>query len=125
MSSFQTDQSLKAHSFLEEHIKVNANLLIQDLLPQAVREWDLSKYPWYEDLFLTFQEDVDPLVEEPELREPLEYWIVSDYFARMLKKHNALVTDHWGFNIWGRETSGQSIILDYIFQKIWQDHNTL
>lgn len=127
----ETDQSKEAHDFLQEHVKINANMLIQDLLDSAQREWDSSKYPWYEDLFYQYEdpeflenvEDYDycPSDPEPQLREPYEYWIVSQYFGEMLKEHNALVTNHWGFWLWGRETTGQSIILDSIFQNIWKN----
>lgn len=133
----ETDQSKEAHDFLQEHVKVNANMLIQDLLDEAQRNWDSSKYPWYEDLFYQYQDndiwaiDEDwegtnycPPEPDPELREPYEYWIVSDYLGEQLKARNALVTKHWGFWLWGRETTGQSIILDAIFQDVWKNSYT-
>jgi hypothetical protein len=135
--TFKTDQSIEAHDFLQEHVKVNANMLIQDLLDKAQRDWDLTNYPWYEDLFYQYQEndiwEVDedwegtnycPPEPDPELREPYEYWIVSQYFGEMLKERQALVTNHWGFWLWGRETTGQSIVLDTIFQDIWKNSYT-
>jgi|SaaInl74LU_5_DNA_1037368.scaffolds.fasta_scaffold01552_7 hypothetical protein len=135
------DQSPEAHNFLEKHVYVNANPLIQYLLESTKEPFGEE---WYEELFCHYDtssnsepelyhetqlyEDYNPSLEgdycpedfEPELREPYEFYIVSNYFAEQLKAHNALLTNQFGFWIWGRETTGQSIILDYIFQKIWQ-----
>lgn len=129
-----TDQSIEAHDFLQEHVKVNANILIQDLLDKASRSWDSSQYPWYEDLFFQYHDqdiiqdentyqnpDYYPPEPDPELREPYEFWIVSKYFGEMLQERNELITNYWGFYLWGRETTGQSIILDSIFQDIWKN----
>lgn len=125
------DQSPQANAFLDKHIHARANGLIQDLLESNQRNFDLIEKEWYQDLFGQFQDnesfhstlelDYCPQDYEPELREPYEFWIVSDFFAQKLKTQNALLTQHWGFWIWGRETTGQSILIDYIFQKIWDD----
>ena len=117
------DQSPEAYAFLNKHIHARANLLINELLEKSQRDWNLTEYPWYEDLFLQYNqetsEDEENLDSSP--REPYEFWIISDYFATKLKENNELLTNHWGFWIWGRETTGQSILIDYIFQKIYND----
>jgi len=132
------DQSLDAQYFLDKHIHARANLLISELLEKGQRDWDLTESQWYQDLFSQYEEDFDiwktdedydgtnycPSEPEPELREPFEFWIVSDFFAQKLKEEGALLTKHWGFWIWGRETTGQSILIDYIFQKIWESFKT-
>lgn len=128
-----TDQSKEAHLFLQKHIHVRANSLISELLEITQQNSDLMNSPWYEDLFCQYEdsdiwdEDPDcigdnycPSELDPELREPYEFWIVSDFLASNLKAENQLLTNCWGFWIWGRETTGQSILLDYVFQKIWQ-----
>jgi hypothetical protein len=124
------DQSQEAHDFLDKHIHARANILITELLDKFSLNWDIDEASWYQDLFMQTQqiEDQDPsdssdYCPEPELcnREPYEFWIVSDYFAHKLKENNELLTNHWGFWIWGRETTGQSILLDYVFQKIYND----
>jgi hypothetical protein len=143
------DQSPEAYEFLNKHVHARANGLIQDLLDKNQRNFQLSEEQWYQDLFNQFQEseesiysnppeiyhetplyeDYDPSIEadycpedyDPELREPYEFWIVSDFLANKLKDNSALLTNQWGFWIWGRETTGQSILIDYIFQKIWDD----
>lgn len=129
------DQSQAAQDFLAKHIHVRANLLINELLEKYQRDWSLTESPWYEQLFCQYEEqdiweeDPDwigtnycPPEPEPDLREPYEFWIVSDFFAQKLKQNDQLLTNHWGFWIWGRETTGQSILIDYVFQKIWDDY---
>ena len=130
------DQSKEAQSFLQTHVHARANLLIQELLEKGQKDWDLTSQQWYEDLFSQYEEDFDiwevnedyegtnycPPEPDPELREPFEFWIVSDYFASKLKENHHLVTNHWGFWMWGRETTGQSILIDYIFQKIYHEY---
>lgn len=127
------DQSKEAQQFLEKHIYVRANSLINELLEKSQRDWNLTDYQWYQDLFLNTDDEEEflnsdsddyDLYEERDFREPYEFWIVSDYFANKLKENNQLLTDHWGFWIWGRETTGQSILIDYIFQKIYNDFKT-
>ena len=140
-----TDQSIEAHAFLEKNVYANANSLIQHFLENT----EPFGEEWHEELFCHYDttahsepelyhetqlyEDYDPSLEdnycpddsEPELREPYEFYIVSNYFAEQLKLNNALLTNQFGFWIWGRETTGQSIVLDYIFQKIWHNHKTV
>ena len=129
------DQSKEAQDFLARHVHVRANLLINELLEKSQRDWNLTEYQWYDDLFLKPQEpeDIDyydddcsfnDYCPEPEIeyRQPYEFWIVSDFFAEKLRQNNELLTDHWGFWIWGRQTTGQSILIDYIFQKIYDDY---
>jgi len=126
------NQSKEAQEFLTKHIYARANLLINELLEKSQRDWNLTEYQWYEDLFLQLEEqDEDQLSlnsddycpeSEAEYRDPYEFWIVSDYFAEKLRLNNELLTDHWGFWIWGRETTGQSILIDHIFQKIYYEY---
>lgn len=126
------DQSKEAQDFLAKHVHARANILINELLEKSQRDWNLTEYQWYEDLFLQPQQQDEEdylsnsddycLELEIEYKEPYEFWIVSDYFATKLKENNELLTDHWGFWIWGRETTGQSILIDYIFQKIYDNY---
>lgn len=119
------DQSREAHNFLHQSILARANTLIHELsINLPLHGVYLCEQPWYEDLFMQYQEyDEDNEVsEEPRHREPFEFWIVSDSFAHKLLQENELLTDHFGFWIWGRETTGQSILIDYVFQKIYKDH---
>lgn len=118
------DQSLEAQNFLYKHVHARANHLIYRLLD---RYDNYSEDEWYSDLFLQYEEpdelDAPENSEDypPELepRAPYEFWIVSELLASKLKERDALLTDDFGFWIWGRETTGQSILIDWIFQDIW------
>lgn len=57
--------------------------------------------------------------------EPLEFWIVDDYFGDKLKEKGQIVDDFLGFTIWGRQTSGQAILLDYVIGSIAEDMEIL
>ena len=121
------DQSLAAHTFLDANILANANELISWLLEKSQRDWQLEEYSWYQDLFMQYdEEDLDDENDgfsdnDTYPREPYEFYFVSEYFAKKLIKEKALVSNSWGLWIWGRETTGQAIILDHIFQEIWKD----
>ena len=52
-------------------------------------------------------------------REPLEYWAVSRWLGRKLSERGEVVLSDWyGLTIWGRQTSGQSIGIDYVIRQI-------
>lgn len=59
--------------------------------------------------------------EQEEPQEAYEWWVVTDWLERKLRDNNEilLVTDYGTW--WGRQTSGQSIELDYIIKKIAED----
>ena len=51
--------------------------------------------------------------------EAYEHWIVSDYLAKKLEEQGEMVTyDLFGLTVWGRCTSGQSIMLDGVISRI-------
>ena len=53
------------------------------------------------------------------LVEVLEHWIVSDWLGRELEKQGERVAfDFHGLTVWGRQTSGQGIAMDYVIEKI-------
>jgi len=52
-------------------------------------------------------------------REPLEYWIVTEWFADNLEAHGEpIIRDFLNMTIWGRCTSGQSIVIDGVVDEI-------
>lgn len=58
-------------------------------------------------------------MNEPDPVEVYEHWIVSDYLARKLEEYGEVVDfDVHGLTIWGRCTTGQSIMLDDVIEKI-------
>ena len=58
---------------------------------------------------------------EPEFLEPYEFWIVTNWLADKLREKNEIVAEFMGFNIWGRLTTGQAILLDDIINRIAED----
>lgn len=56
--------------------------------------------------------------EAQELREPLEYWSVSNWLAEKLRNEDESVIDYCGLNIWCRTASGQAIYMDYVINQI-------
>lgn len=56
--------------------------------------------------------------------EALEHWIVSDWLADKLIAEGEMITkDFLGLTIWGRTTSGQSIFLDGVIERIYNSLN--
>lgn len=57
--------------------------------------------------------------------EPLEFWIVSDWFAEKLAEKGEATAELHGLTIWGRTTSGQAIFLDWVIKEIAHDMGIL
>ena len=63
---------------------------------------------------------------EPEHREALEHWIVSDWLADRLAERGEMVShDLHGLTVWGRCCSGQAISLDGVICAIYDDLHSL
>lgn len=57
--------------------------------------------------------------DDIEYKEPLEFWIVSNWLADKLEQHGECVDkDLKGLCVWGRCTSGQSISIDSVIIEI-------
>ena len=66
-----------------------------------------------------FEEIANSFQIEPYDNEIFEHWIVSDFLAKRLEAYGELVNyDFYGLTIWGRSTTGQSISMDSVIQKI-------
>lgn len=50
--------------------------------------------------------------------EIYEYWIVTPWFGEKLAAHGEPIYNRWGGDIWGRCTTGQSMVLDYVIAQI-------
>lgn len=62
---------------------------------------------------------------ENEPQEIFEWWIVSEYLYNKLKEKGESVLE-WGNNYyWGRGTTGQAILLDYVISEICKDMKIL
>lgn len=65
-----------------------------------------------------WQELCDEQRIEVEDDEVYEHWIVDSWYAKKLAEHGETTGDICGLNIYGRCTTGQSMCLDYVTQKI-------
>lgn len=50
--------------------------------------------------------------------EIYEHWIVSDWMGEKLREQGETVVGMLGFNLWGRGTTGQAILLDSVIGRI-------
>lgn len=57
--------------------------------------------------------------------EVLEWYAVSDWIGTKLGQRGEVVIDTWGKSYWGRQGTGQSIILDGVIQQIAYDEEIL
>jgi len=70
------------------------------------------------------QEKIDELRQEEDYpNEVYEWWKVDTYLLNKLQEKGEVVIPH--MNIWGRCTSGQAILLDYVISEICYDLNIL
>jgi hypothetical protein len=68
-------------------------------------------------------EELNELEQEPQ--DVFEWWIVSDYLAEKLKERGEVIaSDGWN-SIWGRTTTGQAILLDYVISQIAEEMEIL
>ena len=69
--------------------------------------------------------NIDISEEESTPHEIYEWWIVSEFLYRKLKEKGYCVLE-WGNNYyWGRCTTGQAILLDYVISKICEEMEIL
>ena len=71
-----------------------------------------------DDIENTWYQDEDGYEE---YRDPYEWWIVSDWLARRLAKHDEVLIREGNRCIWGRCTTGQAIKLDWVINQIWKE----
>ena len=58
-----------------------------------------------------------------EYPEIYEYWAVSEWLADKLEERGEVIFEMLDFIVWGRQSSGQAILLDSVIQKIAQEYN--
>jgi len=62
---------------------------------------------------------------DTEPQDIFEWWIVSNWFGEKLRDKGEPVIEQWGFYIWGRTCTGQSISMDYVIGEICEDMGIL
>jgi len=50
--------------------------------------------------------------------EILEWWLISNDLARMLKGEDEVVIEKYGCNWWGRTTTGQAVYMDLVIEEV-------
>jgi len=50
--------------------------------------------------------------------EPIDFYVVTEHFARKLEQNGEVVNEIMGFHIWGRTQFGQLIVADSIITTI-------
>ena len=100
-------------TFVRQEVHYSVNELILEL----------SKDDKYTDEILEFSGKPNPEEGyEDDYIEALEFWIVSDWFAKKLADKGELITlDFLGLTIWGRTCSGQSISMDCVISDIYNE----
>jgi hypothetical protein len=85
------------------------------------------------DLYNSINEKIEKIGEEIEALENLEtepaevfeWWAVSSWLSEKLSNEGQVVTDAGSCHIWGRQTTGQAILLDYVITRICADMEIL
>lgn len=129
------NQDIKG-KFVEREIIMNASTLVSDL-----QESELLSYDEFENMEYKACSDCGEEVEQKEEKyicygcdkeysedeydnldyeynEVYEYWFVTGYLFDKLKDYGQVVCDSPYGYIWGRQTTGQSILLDGIISRI-------
>lgn len=120
------------NSIVQKYVDDNVERCITYLMYRLYLNYCKNPLPedmsWFSDLYLQYKSDETslsnifydycPYDEDTGLREPQEFYIVSDTFARDLLSENALLTNRFGFWIWGRESTAKPLVEDELVQKI-------
>ena len=114
-----------ARDLVKHHVLSCQSNLVYELFNK-----EFISYDEYQNLYMTDDEikncfDVSTEEEIEEIRnngedmnEVFEHWLVSDWLIDRLKEENEPVLETDFETWWGRCATGQSIILDYVIQKI-------
>ena len=78
------------------------------------------------DLQETIQSHIDELQDlEAEYPEVYEWYLVGSWFAERLKDKGEVIYEGYGSPIWGRQATGQAILLDFVISSIAEDMEIL
>lgn len=89
---------------------------------EALEPMDESGYMQCGSCGISYVEE-DPIEQEP--AEIFEWWLVSEYLYKELKKRGLPVLTDGQCYWWGRCTTGQAILLDWIITEICADMEIL
>lgn len=108
---------------LEEALSDEAMSIIVGICDEEFQDLWSTFTEWVSDNPEAAEENVDTvplarLAEQHTHPEVYEWWIVDRYFASKLSEHGEIVIDG---NIWGRQCTGQSIVLDWVVRSIYNE----
>ena len=63
----------------------------------------------------------DRIANTEEYDEVFEWWLVTPYFAELLKGNGEVILADYDCYWWGRTTAGQALWMDYVIQKIAEE----
>lgn len=90
---------MTAQQIVNDLILYEQNLVIEELMKHDDSIWDNIQ---------NFDEDTDVL----------EWWLVTPYMAELLKENGEVIFADYDCYWWGRQTSGQSLLMDWVIQEI-------
>lgn len=86
------------------------------------QEWENSES---ENTYATAQDVCEEENIDYNYFEAYEFWAVDDFLGRKLKEAGEMVEDIFGLTVWGRCTTGQAILLDYVISQICENMGIL
>lgn len=108
-------------TFLEEFTRLedeSAELLEKEEISEETHERNLE-------LIDEAREEFKTATEDQESAEIFEWWAVSNWFAEKLEGYGQSIIDAGSVKVWGRRTTGQAILLDYVITCIAADMGIL
>ena len=91
----------------------------EDLQTEISRLENLIENEQDEDKITDIQAEIDELNDlESEPAEIYEWWIVTGWLAGKLEQQGQCVLEYGNLHFWGRQTTGQAILLDGVISRI-------
>lgn len=126
--NIDSEKQKKLDDFINNHVERNQTYLVEKLMEEEIISIDeiqnyyKSDEALKEDGFKTKAEREEAKNRGEDVNEVLEWWLVSDWLIERLEEKGEpiLKTDYETW--WGRTTSGQAIILDYVIEKIYDEY---
>ena len=107
--------NLTIRDFVNREVYVNASHLVDNLIHHFYNsDKHLEEFNWENINWPIDKETGEPV-------EVFEWWIVSSWLGRKLEAKDELIIKSGNLTIWGRTTTGQSMTIDWIIEKIYDE----
>ncbi len=106
----------------DENFKIDRNHYGGDE-PKTYTLWKLFDVSCHDE-YDSEDEAVEACIQENDIQgvEVYEHWLVSSHLAYKLREHGqTVVDDFFGLQVWCRTCTGQSISMDYVICKIYDE----